>query len=184
MNQVQPEGKQKKVLIIIAPEKFRDEELGEPIAYFDRAGVNYDLISTVKGIARGMLGDEVLIEKTIAEIQKTGTDQYDAVVLVGGSGSVQHLWDDVKLQTIISDFSVSNKIIGAICLSPVVLARAGILKGKKATVFPDDTAIAELKKGGGHYTPQPVVSDGSIVTANGPQAAGAFAEKLVRLLNQ
>lgn len=182
MNQKKPEGKQKKMLIIIAPEKFRDEELGEPVAYFDRVGVKYDLVSTVKGIARGMLGGEVLIEKTIADVKKTGTDQYDGIMVVGGSGSVQYLWDDAQLQALISDFHAKNKVIGAICLSPVVLARAGILDDKKATVFLDDAAITELKRGGAQYTPQPVVTDGSIVTANGPQAAGAFAEKLVRLL--
>ncbi len=174
----------KKVLIVIAPEKFRDEELGDPIAYFDKVGVDYDLVSTKTGLVRGMLGDEVLVDKTFTDISHQGISSYDAIMIVGGGGSPTHLWDNRQLHAIIQDFEANEKIIGAICLSPVVLAHAGLLQDKKATVFIDDTAIKEIQQGGAIFTPLPVVVDGRIVTANGPQASGAFAEKLVRLMEE
>jgi len=174
----------KKVLIVIAPEKFRDEELGDPVAAFDKEGIDYDLVSTKTGLVRGVLGDEVMADLTFTDVSHQGIDTYDAIMIVGGGGSRLHLWNNQQLRAIVQSFETKEKIIGAICLSPVVLANAGILHGKKATVFIDETAISAIQKGGAVYTPEPVVVDGRIVTANGPQASKAFAEKLVRLLKK
>jgi protease I len=45
-----------KVLIVIAPEKFRDEELAEPVAALKATGIGYDIASTRRGTCTGMLG--------------------------------------------------------------------------------------------------------------------------------
>lgn len=63
---------------------------------------------------------------------------------------------------------------------PGILANAGVLKGKKATVFPSEEDT--LANGGALRTRQNVVVDGKIVTAPGPQAAQEFAEALAKLL--
>jgi len=70
--------------------------------------------------------------------------------------------------------------VGAICIAPGILARAGILKDKKATVFPSE--IETLKREGAHYSALPVVIDGKIVTADGPEAAEGFGKALVKTL--
>jgi protease I len=75
----------------------------------------------------------------------------------------------------------AGRPVAAICLSPPVLARAGVLAGKRATTFPAERAIVELKRGGATYVEEPVVQDGIIVTANGPEAATAFGEALASL---
>ncbi|MDD1666685.1 MAG: DJ-1/PfpI family protein, partial [Methanomicrobiales archaeon] len=67
----------------------------------------------------------------------------------------------------------------AICLSPVVLARAGVLSGKKATVFRTADSVAEMRKGGADLRGEPVVVDGRFVTANGPAVARRFGEAVV-----
>ena len=54
---------EKRVLIVIAPVKFRDEELSEPIKYLEKAGIGYDIISTQTGLAVGMLGGKILIAR-------------------------------------------------------------------------------------------------------------------------
>jgi len=71
-------------------------------------------------------------------------------------------------------------VVGAICIAPGILARAGILKGRKATVFPSE--IEALKRNGAFYTALPVVIDGRIVTASGPEAAEEFGKALVKTL--
>ena len=168
-----------KILIAVAPEKYRDEELAEPLAAFQKAGIEFDIASTRRGTCTGMLG-----AKTIATLSFEDIDpkKYDGLVIVGGAGSQTHLWDDEMLPPIVKMFHQSGKVIGAICLAPVVLARAGILKGKKATYFESPASFREMKIGGAVITNAPFVKDGRIITANGPAASKAFAEAVVQAL--
>jgi protease I len=168
-----------RVLIIIAPEKFRDEELAEPVAAFTKAGIAYEIASTRRGACTGMLGAKVMATTSLEELDPKG---YDAILIVGGGGAQAHLWDDDLLQPIVRFFSDKMKVVGAICLAPVVLARAGILKGKKATYYESPVAFREMKAGGAVLVNQPVVTDGRIVTANGPAAAKEFADTFVKML--
>jgi protease I len=168
-----------KVLIIIAPEKFRDEELAEPVAALTKAGIAYEIASTRRGTCTGMLGAKVMATLSLEEVDPKG---YDAILIVGGGGAQAYLWDDDLLQPIVRFFVDKMKVVGAICLAPVVLARAGVLKGKKATYFESPVAFREMKAGGAQIVNQPVVTDGRIVTANGPAAAKAFADTFIKML--
>ncbi|HWQ66486.1 MAG TPA: DJ-1/PfpI family protein [Methanospirillum sp.] len=171
---------EKKVLIVIAPRKFRDEELTEPIHYLEKAGIAYEVISTSRGLAIGMLGGKMLIEQTIVGVKEDGIAGYAGILIVGGGGSVEYLWNNTPLLELVHLFDTAGKIVSAICLAPVVLAHAGILNEKKVTVWNDDVAIEEIQKAGGIFTSQPVVVDGRIITANGPTAAAAFGEKVAK----
>jgi len=171
---------EKRILIVIAPMNFRDEELSEPIKYLEKAGVLFDIISTRPGLAVGMLGGKVLVEKTIQDINQAGISAYAGILIVGGGGSPEFLWDNAELTSLVQEFDRQEKIISAICLSSVVLAGAGVLKGKVATVWNDDAAIARLREGGATFKPEPIVTDGRIITANGPPAAAGFGEKIAK----
>ncbi|MHC1626759.1 MAG: DJ-1/PfpI/YhbO family deglycase/protease [Methanoculleaceae archaeon] len=168
-----------KVLVVIAPEKFRDEELNVPIARFREKGIEFDIASTRTGMCTGMLGARVEATHTIA-----GADpaEYDAICIVGGVGSQDALWNESDLHALVREFAEEGKVVGAICLSPVVLARAGILEGRRATVFPTPASTTEMRRGGAEIVDSEVVSDGKIVTASGPTAAGAFADEFVEKL--
>ena len=170
----------KRVLIVIAPLNFRDEELSEPINHLEKKGIGYDIVSTRTGLAVGVLGGKVLVEKTIQSIRKEDSDRYSAILIVGGGGAPEYLWNHAPLLELVREFNRQGKVIAAICLSPVVLARAGVLKGKKATVWNDDRAIAGLTDGGAEFKPVPIIADGNIITANGPLASAGFGEKVVK----
>ena len=45
-----------KILIAVAPEKFRDEELAGPVAALQKTGIAIDIASTLRGACTGMLG--------------------------------------------------------------------------------------------------------------------------------
>lgn len=168
-----------KVVIVVAPEKFRDEELAEPVAALKKAGIAFDIASTRTGTCMGMLGAKVQAGMTFDDIDPKN---YDGIVIIGGSGSQTYLWEDDLLVQLVTYFNEAGKVVAAICLAPVVLAKAGILKGKKATVYESQTAIFEMKKGKAVLVNQPVVTDSRIVTANGPFAAKAFGEAVVKEL--
>lgn len=168
-----------KVLFVIAPERFRDEELLEPRRVLEHRGATVTVASTRSGTAVGMLGARVTVDCTVQQVDAAA---YDGLVLAGGAGAPAHLWDSEPLRALAKAVHAAGKPVGAICLSPPVLARAGILAGKRATTFPADRAIVELKRGGASYVEDAVVLDGTIVTASGPEAAAAFGETLAGLL--
>ena len=168
-----------KVLIVIAPEKFRDEELSEPVAALTKAGIGYEITSTRRGTCTGMLGAKATATLSLEEVDPKA---YDGIMIVGGGGAQVHLWEDEMLQPIVRFFNDKMKVVGAICLAPVVLARAGILKGKKATYSESPVAFREMKAGGAVLVNQPVVTDTRIVTANGPAAAKVFADTFIKML--
>lgn len=167
------------IACVIAPEKFRDEELFVPKAAFENAGYQTVIASTRVGTASGMLGGFAIATRPIADLKPA---DLVALVVVGGSGSHAHLWGHAGLHDLAREMSAAGKPVAAICISPAVLARAGLLKGKKATVFKDQASIAELEKGGALYAPQSCVADGNIITASGPEAAAEFAEEILRQL--
>jgi protease I len=122
--------------------------------------------------------------KTTATLSFDDIDpkQYEGLVIIGGAGSQAHLWGHELLIPIVNIFHQHGKVVAAICLAPVVLAQAGILKGKKATYFENPASFREMRIGSAVVTNAPVVRDGRIITANGPAASKAFADEIVHAL--
>ncbi|WP_334110778.1 DJ-1/PfpI/YhbO family deglycase/protease [Thermodesulfitimonas autotrophica] len=170
----------KKVLLVIAPKDFRDEEFFTPKQIFAEKGTQVTVASTARGTATGMLGGKAKVDLVFAEVRASS---YDAVVIAGGTGSETYLWGNQQLRRIVQEAYAQGKVVAAICLSPVVLARAGCLKGREATVFPDPAAVKELKSAGAKYVNRSVVTAGKVVTGRDPEAAGEFAQVVARLLS-
>ncbi|HOJ15679.1 MAG: DJ-1/PfpI family protein [Caldisericia bacterium] len=166
----------KSVLMIIASNNFRDEEYLHPREVLENEGAKITIASSTKKEATGMLGTKVVPDILIDEVN---IDDYDAVIFVGGSGANEY-WENEKAHEIAKKAYEKSKVIGAICIAPVTLARAGLLKGKKATVYTSE--IENIKKEGAIYTGNSVEVDGKIVTGNGPTAAKEFGEKIAELL--
>lgn len=176
----QKEGvaKMKKVVMIIADDGFRDEELLEPQEIFKRNGIEVKVASTSLSPAKGMLGAKVEPDILVSEIK---IKDFDAIVFVGGAGSSQY-WDDPIAHKLAQDAINTNRLVAAICIAPVTLAKAGVLKGKRATVWSSEAG--QLKAAGVNYTARAVEKDGNIITASGPTAAIAFAEEIVKALSK
>lgn len=172
-------GDSKKILMVIAQENFRDEEYLDPRKVFEKSGYDVTVASNSTDTARGMKGKKVKPDIAIAD---GNANDYDAIVVVGGGGSRQYLWENVKLRSIVKEAEKSGKVVAAICISPVVLAKAGLLKGKKTTVFKDDTCIKALKKNGAKYEDKDVIREGKLVTGRDPRAAKKFGETVVEAL--
>ena len=169
----------KKILMIVAPERFRDEEFFEPRGVFEQNGFAVTVGSTRLGKATGVLGGSVDVDVLIDNVS---ADDFDAITISGGGGSKAFLWDNSKLHALLNDAFSKGKVVSAICISPVVLAKAGLLKGKAATIFNADDAIAAMKEAGAELKQEAVVCDGNIVTGNGPECSVLFGEEIIKLL--
>ncbi len=170
------ELKGKSVLMVVAPLNFRDEELLNTKKVLENYGAEVEIGSLGVAEAKGSLGAVVGVE---IDISGANVEDYDAIVFVGGPGTDVYFNEEMVLN-IVREANNKGKILGAICIAPVILANAGILKGKKATVFPSGKDV--LKSKGAEYTGEPVTSDSNIVTANGPAAAADFGEAIAEKL--
>lgn len=164
--------------MIIAKNGFRDEELFITKEILENKGYIIDIASSPKGLCRGMLGHKINSNLSLADVD---VSNYVAVIFVGGSGA-QIYWNNPLAHKIAEQAYKNAKVLGAICIAPVTLARAGILKGKKATVWAG--VRRQIQKEGAIYTAKGVERDGNIVTADGPGSAPAFGYKLLEVLRE
>jgi protease I len=167
---------EKRIVMVIAPSMFRDEEFQIPYKYFIENGALVSVASTTLNVSTGKLGLKVKPDNIISKINSS---DFDAIVFVGGPG-VKEFWNDKTIHKVAGNFLDSGKITAAICSAPVILSRAGLLKGKKVTSFSGDEE--DMRKGGCMYTGKLVEKDGNIITGNGPGASQAFAELVANSL--
>lgn len=165
-----------KVLMIIAPERFRDEELFVTKEELEKAGHETVIASSVRGTCPGSRGGFATAALTLNEVQ---VSDYDAVVFVGGGGSKIFFANEAALH-IAREMYRKKAVVAAICLAPVILANAGILTEKQATVA--GTAAKMIVDKGAQYTEPGVTVDGNIVTGNAPKSSRLFAQKINELL--
>lgn len=166
----------KSILMIIAPEGFRDEEFLEPKKIFEKNNIKVTVASKGVKTAKGKLGAEAKIDKDITAV---ALDDYGALVFVGGPGASVYFEDDTVLEMAKEAYD-DGKVIAAICIAPSILANAGILSGKKATCFNSESS--NLEDQGAKYTGTAVEIDENIITANGPGAAKTFGEEIVKAI--
>ena len=173
--------KDKKIAMIIAFRDFQDEEYFISKEVFEKNGAEVKTISTKEGEAIGSQGGETGVDILLDDFK---TSDFDAVIFIGGSGAPKYL-DNETSYNIAKQAISEKKVLAAICIAPTILAKAGVLFEKKASVWSsllDKNSIKILKGNGAVYQDKPVVIDDNIVTGNGPGAAKEFGEAISSLL--
>jgi protease I len=165
----------KKVLMVVPQTQFRDEEVFEPKKVLETENAQIVVASSTARVCRGIKGGTVVADLPIAEAK---AEDYHALVICGGSSVPEFFWNDKKLQDLATAFAAANKVVAAISLSTVVLAKAKLLSGRQATVYFLPQAIEELKAGGATYVTQPLVVQNNIIMAEGPMEAQRFGEAI------
>jgi protease I len=164
------------VLLAVAPERFRDEELFVTQEVLNAGGHRTCVGSTRRGECRGSRGGTTTATVSLSEAQ---AQDYDAVVFVGGGGA-RVLFNDTDALRLARKAHDLGRVVAAICLAPVILANAGVLKGRKATVAGTQAKAIEAK--GAQYTGPGVTVDGNVVTGNAPKASRLFGQRIDELL--
>ncbi len=164
------------VLMVVAPQQFRDEEYEHPREVLLSRGATVTTASVEPGECIGRFGAKAHAEMAVADADPA---DYDAVVFVGGAGSAVY-FDDERAHALARAVAERGGVVAAICIAPSTLARAGLLRGRRATAYP--TQRDDLVAHGAAWSDGPVEIDGRIITANGPDAARAFGEAIADAL--
>ena len=169
----------KPALIVIAPKGYQDRELADTRDALERAGVETVIASTEIGICKGKFGGE---EQADVALKNVNILAYDLLVFIGGPGAAQLAYDQDALN-LAKEWAETKKPLGAICIAPTILASAGVLQGRQATVWDNNGENAALlDREGVTYTGEDVTVDENIVTANGPEAAEEFGRVLASMM--
>jgi len=165
----------KKVLMVLPHTQFRDEEFFEPKKVLESEGATLTVASTAARMCHGTKGGSVHATLTIADAK---ADDFDALVICGGPSVPDLFWNDKKLAELASAATTAGKVVAAISLSTVVLAKAKLLSGKQATVYFLPQAIQELKTAGATYVSDPLLVQGKLIMAEGPTESTRFGQAI------
>lgn len=168
----------RKVLVVVAPMGFQDEELFATRRTLELAGVQVAVASTRMGPLTGMLGGTAQADMLLNQAR---VENFDGVVFIGGIGAIDYIGSSIA-QNLARQASVRHKVLAAIGTAPSVLASAGALRGVRATAYLSEQE--RLTRAGAVYTGNPAEKDGLIITATGPQAAALFAQAIIEGLGE
>jgi 4-methyl-5(b-hydroxyethyl)-thiazole monophosphate biosynthesis len=161
---------------IIVPLASGFEEI-EAITVIDilrRANLPVTSAAVTENPVKGAHAIEIKADIELSAVDASGVE---AVILPGGQPGSDNLKKSEPVISLITAVYEKGGYIAAICAAPIVLAKAGILAGKKVTCFPG----FQDRLNGGIYSPAPLQIDGKIITAEGPGSAMDFALAIVSL---
>jgi len=136
------------------------------IAYLEDE-LHKELVTGANGIT---IQADISIKNIIA-------DDYDMIVLPGGWNGTYALAENMQVLKLLKEFK-DTKMLGAMCASPYVLKKAGVL-GANYTCYPG--AKDEIDHAG-YRDDQKVVIDKNVITSQGPGTAVCFGLVIVEQL--
>ena len=179
--------------LIIAHEGYKDTEYNTVKDLLQKNNFTVVTISDQAGTAKGIDGGSAKIDKILQDVS---AQDVDALYLIGGPNTLDWLYYDGSgqytkkdnfdaIKNLFTAVKNAGKPYGAICVAPIILAKAGLLTGKNAT----GSNWAPLKKvfkdqGATYVENQAVVIDGNVITATGPSAAADFGNAIVDMLRK
>lgn len=169
---------EKRVLIVVANKGYQDESLQRFRDKMLEIDVQVDVSALYKRDAIGMLGSRTSVDYTLLQVDPA---LYEAVFFVGGEGTPV-LWDDSLAKSLAQTFNFANKMIMACNNAPVILAKAGILKNRKATCA--EAYKQELIDVGCHYQEENFVLDKNILTGKGSPICDEFVKQALMIVSK
>ncbi len=161
------------MIYVLLVDGFEDIEALEPIDILRRAEID---VKTVGVTSKSVTSSHnVTIEADIL-IDEVDKNDMTMLVLPGGPGHTR--LDDSKAAHELISYSVKNNIyIAAICASPSIIGKLGLLNGLKYTCFPGFEKYVK----GGILSDEKAVLDGKFLTGKGAGAAADFGFKMVEI---
>lgn len=169
----------KKVAILIAPRGSEDSEFAKPKEALEKAGAHVTVVGLEKGKAKTVKNDidpaaEYDVDQTVDAVS---AEDFDAVVIPGGTVGADKLRGDEKTVAFVRDFFEQGKPVAAICHGPWVLAEADVIEGRELTSF--KSLRTDLINAGADWVDEEVVVDQGLVTSRTPDDLPAFIDKII-----
>lgn len=112
------------------------------------------------------------------KIEDVKSDDFDMLVLPGGLPNAFTLASNNHVQTLLKEFKIKNKKIGAICAAPYALHTADVLN-ENFTCYP---SFENKIRTNGYHENDDIVIDNNVITSKGPATAMNFALEIVDIL--
>lgn len=170
---------QGKMIAILAADGVEKVELEQPRAALQDAGARVQLLSLKDGEIQARNHDlepagTFAVDRKVSE---ASVDDYDGLVLPGGTVNPDKLRMDSSAVSFVRDFVGSGKPVAAICHGPVTLVEADRLRDRRLTSY---TSIqTDVRNAGGNWVDQELVVDGNLTTSRSPKDVEAFCNAVV-----
>jgi protease I len=164
---------------ILATDGVERVEVEQPRQALEEAGAETELLSIKDGDIKARQHDledagTFSVDKLVSD---ASVDEYDALVLPGGTVNPDKLRMDQKAVGFVRDFFQSGKPIGAICHGPWTLVEADVVRGRRLTSWP--SLRTDLRNAGAEVLDEEVVTDQGLVSSRSPDDLPAFCSKIV-----
>ena len=134
------------------------------------AKIDVDMVGIVGNVITSGRGVRIIMDKSLRDVD---VRNYDGIVIPGGTRGCINLGKSEKVKSLINEFYDQGKLVAGICAAPKVLADAGVLETKKATIYPG------MERDIPYPRDEKVVVDGNVITSQGPGTAIDFALAIV-----
>lgn len=169
----------KKVALLIAHKDYQPTEYGIVNEILTSNNVETITASDEPTVATATDGSTTDVDTTIDRLNPV---ELDGLFVIGGKGALDCL-DNPTVHTLLQQMMTLKKLYGAICISTRILAKAEVLAHKKATGWNKDDQLQDIfNQHDAKYIREPVVTDGLVITADGPESAGDFAEAILKAI--
>ncbi len=181
MEAVHPESRI--ILLVIPQNRFCDQQLLDLKAIFGEIPLKTVILSKSGNAAVGEMKTRLIPDGILADWDKRylPNKKYDAVVVVGGKGAKNSIWNDPILPQILTDHYRAGKVVGALGLSVVSLARAGLLARRRVSAPAHEGCIRELEEAGAFVVEEPLTFSNQIVTTGDDSGGELFGKKILEL---
>ncbi|WNM10187.1 type 1 glutamine amidotransferase domain-containing protein [Komagataeibacter nataicola] len=170
-----------RTIAFLATNGVEDVELSEPAAALRAAGAHTMLVAPEAGEIQAMKADVNPTRRLHVDmpLNEARADDFDGLVLPGGTTSLDHLRMDAQAVSFVRAFVQAGKPIAAICHGAWTLINAGGVRGHTLTSWP--SLRVDLTNAGAHWVDREVVSDGTLVTSRNPHDLKAFCPAIIAL---
>ena len=171
---------QGKKVAILAADGVEKVELEQPRAALRDEGAEVELLSLKTGEIEARNHDlepagKFDVDRAVSDVS---VDEFDALVLPGGTVNPDKLRLDDSAVSFVRDFVNSGKLVAAICHGPWTLVEAGVVAGRRLTSYP--SIRTDLRNAGAKVVDEEVVVDRNLVTSRSPSDLPAFCSTIVK----